>query len=57
MKNVNLNKYNVKGDLEKEFTEALKDKKFRKLVNSLKIPKSELIKYTSKLKECVIEKK
>lgn len=44
-------------ELEKNFDEALKDATFAKLVTKLKIPKKELIKYTSKMESTCSELK
>lgn len=56
MKNINANKYKNNVDLETEFNEALKNKEFEKLCIELKLPKEELMKYTSKLMKCINEK-
>lgn len=44
-------------ELEKNFDEALKDTAFTKLVTKLKMPKKELLKYTSKLESTCCELK
>ncbi len=45
-------KEKINSSLEKNFNEALKDEKFKLLVEKIKIPKEKLIKYTSVLEEC-----
>lgn len=46
-----------KNSLEKEYNEALKDKYFKKIVDSLKLDSKELMKYTSKLIQAATELK
>ena len=41
--------------LSKEYREAKKDETFKKIVGSLGLDDKELMKYTSKLKQCSIE--
>ena len=43
--------------LKKEYLEAKKDKDFKALVDSLDLSEDELMKYTSKLKQCSVELK
>lgn len=43
--------------LKKEYLEAKKDKDFKALVDSLDLSEDELMKYTSKLKQCAVELK
>ncbi len=43
--------------LKQEFIKALKDSDFTKMVNDLKCDEDVLIKYTSRLQECCLEKK
>lgn len=44
-------------NLLKEYNESKKDLDFKKLVDSLDLPDEELMKYTSKLKQAVLEEK
>ena len=52
--NINFNKDNV-DLLKKEYISNLKDDNFKLLVKNINLTEDELIKYTSKLKECSIE--
>lgn len=42
-------------DLERNFTEALEDENFRKVISKLDAPREELIKYTSRFKDSALE--
>lgn len=42
-------------ELEKNFTEALEDENFRKVISKLDVPREELIKYTSRFKDSALE--
>lgn len=44
-------------ELKKNFDEAYEDDTFKKIVNKIKLPKEELIKYTSLIKDCSVELK
>ena len=44
-------------ELKKNFDEAYKDDTFKNIVNKIKLPKEELIKYTSLIKDCSVELK
>lgn len=46
------NGYSGKIDLEKEFSEALKNESFKNFISKLKLEKKELMKYTTRLIEC-----
>lgn len=46
---------NMNYDLEKAYDEALEDEKFKKLVMDLKVPRKELVKYTSILEKSALE--
>lgn len=47
----------IKYELESSFDEALNDETFKKIVSKIKLPKDELIKYTSLIKDSSIELK
>lgn len=44
-------------ELKKNFDETYEDDTFKKIVNKIKLPKEELIKYTSLIKDCSVELK
>ena len=51
-----IKKYHVNDDkLEYDFNKAMEDDKFRRVVSSLKIPKKEIMKHTTKIEECAEE--
>ena len=52
------NKYRNNNDnLEYSFNEALKDETFKKVVSTIKLPKKEIMKHTSKIEDTVLELK
>ena len=52
------NKYQSNNDkLEFSFNEALKDETFKKVVSTIKLPKKEIMKHTSKIEDTVKELK
>ena len=57
-KNIIDSKYHFNDyELKKNFDEAYKDDTFKNIVNKIKLPKEELIKYTSLIKDCSVELK
>ena len=57
MKTVNLSlSEKVKKELEKNYEESMKQEEFKNLVKNLKLEKSIVVKYTSKLSDTVDEK-
>ena len=58
VKNIIDSKYHFNDyELKKNFDEAYKDDTFKNIVNKIKLPKEELIKYTSLIKDCSVELK
>ena len=58
VKNIMDSKYHFNDyELKKNFDEAYKDDTFKNIVNKIKLPKEELIKYTSLIKDCSVELK
>ena len=58
VKNIIDSKYHFNDyELKKNFDEAYEDDTFKKIVNKIKLPKEELIKYTSLIKDCSVELK
>ena len=44
-------------DLERNFDKEIEDDTFKKIVSKIKLPKDELIKYTSRIKDSALELK
>ena len=58
VKNIIDSKYHFNDyELKKNFDEAYKDDTFKNIVNKIKLPKEELIKYTSRIKDASLELK